>query len=182
MKSGSAVSILIDGSVRSPHLCETQVIDLSDPRNPETRQPYHAAMGVLETNASKLERRMQSIRRATEKSIVDLLKRYTDNGYAIRRAALVVGSVIDPDSIANPHIRAHALEGRLFRTTLEAALQSRGIQCAIFIEHDTYPTASNLLRQSRTQIQRTLAHLGRSVNGPWRADEKLAALAAWMSL
>jgi len=182
VKSGSAVSILIDGSVRSPHLCETQVIDLSDPRNPETRQPYHAAMGVLETNASKLERRMQSIRRATEKSIVDLLKRYTDNGYAIRRAALVVGSVIDPDSIANPHIRAHALEGRLFRTTLEAALQSRGIQCAIFIEHDTYPTASNLLRQSRTQIQRTLAHLGRSVNGPWRADEKLAALAAWMSL
>jgi len=182
VKSGSAVSILIDGSVRSPHLCETQVIDLSDPRNPETRQPYHAAMGVLETNASKLERRMQSIRRATEKSIVDLLKRYTDNGYAIRRAALVVGSVIDPDSIANPHIRAHALEGRLFRPTLEAALQSRGIQCAIFIEHDTYPTASNLLRQSRTQIQRTLAHLGRSVNGPWRADEKLAALAAWMSL
>src|SRR5439155_750171 len=81
VKSGSAVSILIDGSVRSPHLCETQVIDLSDPRNPETRQPYHAAMGVLETNASKLERRMQSIRRATEKSIVDLLKRYTDNGY-----------------------------------------------------------------------------------------------------
>src|SRR5438132_1703091 len=182
VKSGSAVSILIDGSVRSPHLCESQVINLSDPRNPETRQPYHAAMGVLETNASKLERRMQSIRRATEKSIVDLFKRCTDNGYAIRRAALVVGSVIDPDSIANPHIRAHALEGRLFRTTLEAALQSRGIQCAIFIEHDTYPTASNLLRQSRTQIQRTLAHLGRSVNGPWRADEKLAALAAWMSL
>ena len=182
VKSGWAVSILIDGSVRSPHLCGSQVINLSDPRNPETRQPYHAAMGVLETNARKLKRRMQSIRRATEKSIVDLLKRCTDNGYAIRRAALVVGSVIDPDSIANPHIRAHALEGRLFRTTLETALQSHGIQCAIFIERDTYVTASNVLRQSRTHIQRTLAHLSRSVNGPWRADQKLAALAAWMSL
>jgi hypothetical protein len=174
--------IVIDGSVRSPHLCETQVINLSDPRNPETRQPYHAAMGVLEMNATKLKRRVQSVHRATQESIVDLLKRCTDNGYAIRRAALVVGSVIDPHSIANPHIRAHALEGRLFRTTLEAALQSRGIQCAIFIERDTYPTAANLLHQSHTQIQQTLAGLGRSVNGPWRADQKLAALAAWMSL
>ena len=182
VKSGSAVSIVIDGSIRSPHLCEIRVIDLSDPRDPETLQPYHAAMGVPEMNARKLKRRVQSVRRATEQSIVDLLKRFTDNGYGIRRAALVVGSVIDPDSIANPHIRAHALEGRLFRTTLEAALQSRGIQCAVFIERDTYSTASNLLRRSHTQIHRKLAHLGRSVNGPWRADQKLAALAAWMSL
>ena len=182
MKSGWAVSILISGSARSPHLCESDAVNLSDPRNPEMRQPYHAAMGRLETNVTKLQRRAQSVRRATEQSIVDLLKRCADNGYAIRRAALVVGSMIDPDSIANPHIRAHALEGRLFRTTLETALQSREIQYAIFIERDTYAAASKLLGQSRTQIQRTLAHLGRSVNGPWRADQKLAALAAWMSL
>src|SRR5439155_9375336 len=182
VKSGWAVSILIGGSARSPHLCESDAINLSDPRNPEMRQPYHAAMGMLETNAAKLTRRVQGVRRATERSVVDLLKRCADNEYAIRRAALVVGSVIDPDSISNPHIRAHALEGRLFRTTLEAALQSRGIQCAIFIERDTYPTGSKLLRQSRTQIQRTLVDLGRSVSGPWRADQKVAALAAWMSL
>ncbi len=182
VKSGWAVSVLISGSARSPHLCESEPINLSDPRNPEMRQPYHAAMGVLETETTKLKRRMQSVRQATEKSVVDLLKRCTDRGYKVRRAALVVGSVIDPASIANPHIRAHALEGRLFRTTLETALQSRGIQCTIFIEPDTYAAASKLLGQSRTQIQRTLAHLGRSVNGPWRADQKLAALAAWMSL
>ena len=182
VKSGLAVSVLIDGSARSPHLCESDVVNLSDPRNPEMRQPYHVAMGMLETNATKLKRRVRSVRRATGQSILALLKRCADNGYAIRRAVLVVGSVIDPDSIANPHIRAHALEGRLFRVTLEAALQSRGIQCAIFIERDTYAAASKLLGQSRTQIQRTLAHLGRSVNGPWRADQKLAALAAWMSL
>ena len=182
VKSGWAVSILIGGSARSPHLCESDAIKLSDPRNPEMRQAYHAAMGMLETNASKLKRRMQSVRQATEKSVVDLLKRCTDRGYKVRRAALVVGSVIDPASIANPHIRAHALEGRLFRTTLETALQSREIQYAIFIERDMYAAASKLLGQSRTQIQRTVAHLGHSVNGPWRADQKLAALAAWMSL
>ena len=182
VKSGWAVLILISGSARSPHLCESDVINLSDPRNPEMRQPYHAAMGKLETDTTKLKRRMQSVRQATEKSVVVLFNRCVDSGYKVRRAALVVGSVIDPDSIVSPHIRAHALEGRLFRTTLETALQSHGIQCAIFIERDTCAAASKLLGQSHTQIQRTLVHLGRSVNGPWRADQKLAALAAWTSL
>jgi hypothetical protein len=182
VKSGWAVSVLIGGSVRTPQLYKSDVLNLSDPRSPETRQPYHAAMGKLETNPATLKRRVQGVRHATERSITDFIKRCRDSGYAVRRAALVVGSVIDPNSIANPHIRAHALEGRLFRTTLEAALQSRGIHCVIFVERDTYPTASNLLHQSRTQIQQTLVRLGRSVNGPWRADHKMAALAAWMSL
>ncbi len=182
VKSGWAVSILIDGSVRSPRLCESCVIDLSDPRNPETRQPYHAAMGKLETNAATLKRRVQSVRRATERSIADLIQRWTDDGCAIHRAALVVGSLIDPESIANPHIRAHALEGRLFRMVLEDALRSRGIQCAIFAERDVYPRASNLLRQPPVQIRRAIAELGHSVDGPWRADQKVAALAAWTSL
>jgi hypothetical protein len=139
-------------------------------------------MGKLETNAATLKRRVQSVRRATERSIADLMQRWTDDGCTIHRAALVVGSVIDSELIANPHIRAHALEGRLFRTVLEDALRSRGIQCAIFTERDVYPTASNLLGQSPIQIRRTIAEFGRSASVPWRADQKAAAVAAWTSL
>jgi hypothetical protein len=182
VKSGWAVFVLIEGSIRAPRLRQSDVIKLSDPQNPETQQPYHAAMGKLETNAATLKRRVQSVRHTTERSIADLIQRCADDGCAIHRAALVVGSVIDPESIANPHIRAHALEGRLFRTVLEDALRSRGIQCAIFTERDVYPGASNLLAQSPVQIRRTIAELGRSASGPWRADQKVAALTAWTSL
>jgi hypothetical protein len=182
VKSGRAVFVLIEGSIRAPRLRQRDVINLSDPRNPDTRQPYHAAMGKLETNAATLKRRFQSVRRATERSIADLIQRCADDGCAIHRAALVVGSLIDPESIANPHIRAHALEGRLFRRVLEDALRSRGIQCAIFTERDVYPTASNLLGQSPIQIRRTIAEFGRSASVPWRADQKAAAVAAWTSL
>jgi hypothetical protein len=135
-------------------------------------------MGRLETNASKLKRRTQSVRRATTKSVADLLQRCAD--YKIRSAGLVVGSMIDPESIANPHIRAHALEGRLFRTTLKSALEAHGIRCSIFREHDIYATASKSLEQSPERIKRALLDLGCSGNGPWRADQKLAALAAWV--
>jgi hypothetical protein len=182
VKSGWAVSILIGGSLRAPRLRQSDVINLSDPRNSETRQPYHAAMGKLETNAATLKRRAQSVHRATERSIADLIQRCADDGCAIHRAALVVGSVIDPESIANPHIRAHALEGRLFRTVLEDALRSRGIKCAVFSERDVYATASNLLGQSPVRIRGTIAELGRSASGPWRVDQKMAAVAAWTSL
>jgi len=145
VRSGRAVAVVITGSIAVPHLCANEVINLSDPKEPETQQPYHAAMGKLETNETKLKRRIQRVRRATEKSIVDLLKRSADEGYAIRRAGLVVGSVVDPDSITNPHIRAHALEGRLFRTILEAALQEQGIRCSIFRERDIHAAAAKSL-------------------------------------
>jgi hypothetical protein len=183
VKSGWAAAVLIGGSKRTPRLCASEVIDLSDPREPVTRQPYHAAFGKLETNEAPLKRRIDSIRRAAEKSIVDLVKRCARDGYAIRRAGLVVGSVIEhPESIANPHIRAHALEGQLFRTTLQSALQEQGIRCSIFGERDIYAAAAKVVGQSPEQIKRVLMDLGRSASGPWRADQKLAALAGWLSL
>src|SRR5437773_11877804 len=66
VKSGRAVFVLIEGSICAPHLSQSGMINLSDPLNPETRQPYHAAMGKLQTNAAALKRRIQSVRRATE--------------------------------------------------------------------------------------------------------------------
>jgi hypothetical protein len=38
------------------------------------------------------------------------------------------------------------------------------------------------LSQSEDKLKRTVLEIGRLQNGPWRADEKIAALAAWLSL
>ncbi|HEY6205498.1 MAG TPA: hypothetical protein VIW21_04970 [Chthoniobacterales bacterium] len=181
VKSGWATAVIVGGSSSAPRLCMSEVINLADPQAPETQQPYHAGFGTLETDEAKLKRRIQGVGRATEKSIVDLVQRRVKNGYAIARAALVVGSVIEPKSIANPHVRAHALEGQLFRTTLEAALQTRGIRCAIFRERDIYALAAKSLRRSPAQIKRALADLGRGEKH-WRAEQKSAGLAAWLLL
>ncbi len=182
VKSGWATSVLLAGSVRSPELYDSRVIELSDPHDPATRQPYHAAMGKLETDAAKLKRRTHRVDRMAKKAVADLLQRYLGHGYTTRHAGLVVGSQIDPDKIANPHIRAHALEGRLFRTTLETALRSQGVRCSVFTERNAYAEAANILGQSPERTKLAIAELGRSAKGPWRADQKLAALAAWVSL
>src|SRR5438046_3000435 len=38
------------------------------------------------------------------------------------------------------------------------------------------------LHRSESQLRRAVTELGRAIDGPWRADEKTAALAAWMTL
>jgi hypothetical protein len=94
----------------------------------------------------------------------------------------VVGSQIDPDSIANPHIRAHAFEGRLFRSVLEEALQAHRIRTDVFIERDAYAQAALELKESTENVRCVIQNFGRDTDAPWRAEQKLAAIAAWLAL
>jgi hypothetical protein len=182
VKSGWAAAVLLTGSARSPQLCDVQRINLSDPRLPETRQPYHAAMGRLETDTRKINRRVDVVRRIAEKSIAKLLADYRQQNFTIKRAALVVGSQIDPHSVTNPHIRAHAFEGRLFRSVLEKTLQTHRIRTDVLIERDAYREAIVILKQSNEHVRRMIQIFGRDTKAPWRAEQKLAAVAAWVAL
>ena len=182
VKSGWAAAVLLTGPARSPQLCDVRRMDLSDPRLPETRQPYHAAMGKLETDTTKINRRVRVVRGIAQQSIATLIAGYRQKGYAISRAALVVGSQLDPASIANPHIRAHAFEGQLFRSVLEEALQAHRIRTEILIERNAYAQGATKLKESNENVRRVIQNFGQDTQGPWRAEQKLAALAAWLAL
>jgi hypothetical protein len=182
VKSGWATVVLLTGAIDLPTLRDNRVIDLSDPQFPETRQPYHAAFGQLETDAKERNRRTGVVHRITKQSIKKLLADYRRKGYAITHASLVVGSQIDPASIANPHIRAHALEGQLFRSALERALNAHSIRTAILLERDAYNKATSQLKRPIDDVRRLIQNLGRSTEAPWRAGQKLAAVAACLAL
>jgi len=182
VKSGWAAAVLLTGTARSPHLCDVRRIELSDPQHPETRQPYHAAMGKLERDARKINQRIDVVRCIAQQSIATLLAGYRQQNLRIRRAALVVGSQIDPDSIANPHIRAHAFEGRLFRSVLEESLRAHRIRANILIERHAYAHAVEELKQTNKNVRRKIQDFGRETETPWRAEQKLAAVAAWLGL
>jgi len=182
VKSGWAAAVLLTGPARSPRLCDARRINLSDPRLPETRQPYHAAMGRLETDTRKINRLVDVVRRTAEKSIAKLLAGYRQQNFTIKRAALVVGSQIDPHSVTNPHIRAHALEGQLFRSVLQESLHAHRILSDVLIERDAYARAAVQLKQSNENMRRVIQKFGRDTKAPWRAEQKLAAVAAWVAL
>src|SRR5438067_1270472 len=106
VNSGWAAAVLLRAPARSQRLSDIRQIDLSDPRLPETRRPYHAAMGKLDTDATQIERRTRVVRRVAQQSVTTLLASYRQEGLTVSRAVLMIGSEIDPHSIANPHIRA----------------------------------------------------------------------------
>ena len=182
VKSGWAAAVLLTDSARSPRLCDVQRIDFSDPQLPETRQPYHAGMGRLETDMKKISRRVDIVRRITKKSIAKLLAGYRQQNFTIKRAAFVVGSQIDPHSVTNPHIRAHALEGQLFRSVLQESLHGHGIRTEVLLEREAYGKAAVELKQSNENVRCMIQNLGRDAKASWRAEQKLAALAAWFAL
>ncbi len=185
VKSGWAVVVLLTKPSHSLQLSDVSRVELSDPRLPETRQPYHAAMGKLETNSEKLDRRERVVRCIAQQSLSNLLLGYRQKGYAIKRAAVVVGSQVDPARIASPHIRAHALEGRLFRAAVEETLRGQKIRADVLLERDAYARVAARLKQSIDELKLAIQNLGRSRpanSRPWRAEQKLAALAALFAL
>jgi hypothetical protein len=94
----------------------------------------------------------------------------------------VVGSLGDPESIANPHVRAHAYEGRLFRTALQRAARGQGLSCRVALERDLLATVARETSVPSRVLRRMTLALGREAGSPWRAEEKQAALAAWLVL
>lgn len=182
VKSGWAAVVLLTGSPLSPHVVDSSGIELCDPAIPESRQPYHAAFGTARDSGPELAGLLRSVRRYGGGSVGDLIRRHRDAGHPLAGAGVVVGSTIDPAGIANDHIRIHALEGQLFRTVVkDAAVRSR-LPCSIWRERDLYALATGIVKRPEQRLRGTLAAFGREVTGPWRAEQKLAALAAWLVL
>jgi hypothetical protein len=183
VKSGWAMAVLLAGPWNAPKLVSCQAVLLSDPKIPQSKQPCHAALVLPEKKGKALRKKLEGIvAGAAKKSVHELLKQASAEGYGVFGAVLVVGSLVDPATLHNEHIRAHGLEGQLFRTTLEDALGEQGIPSKVLLEKTAYGTASSALGKSPTDTKRMIAGLGELQEGSWRAEEKLATLAAWMAL
>jgi hypothetical protein len=182
VKSGYAIAVALSGPASAPGILARRLVQLSDPAVPETRQPYHDGFYKQQDDPRELARRTAIVRRCAKREVAVLLKDECFGGLRCRGAGLVVGSVIDPAKVGNLHIRAHASEGQLFRTVLAEALTFHGIPCDVSVEKTLAETAAKRLKRSNAEITRTIAALGKTLGGTWRADEKAACVAAWMAL
>jgi hypothetical protein len=182
VKSGFAVAVVLSGTTAAPVALARRIVQLSDPGIEETRQPYHDGFGTAQEDVKAIARLSRIIQRCAKRSVADLLSDESLAGACCRGAGLIVGSVIEPAKVGNPHIRAHANEGRLFRTVLEEALTERGVVCSVIVEKTLATQAARTLHGPGGQIAKVVGSLGAALAGPWRAEEKAAATAAWMLL
>src|SRR5580693_1517163 len=137
------MAALLTGPMNAPKLIHCRSVLLSDPKIPQSKQPHHAALELPETEAKAVTKMLRKVvADAAKKSVSELLKQAGELKYEVRGAGLVVGSLVDPATLHNEHIRAHGLEGQLFRTVLELALEAQKISCKVLLEKTAYATAS----------------------------------------
>ena len=182
VKSGFAIAVVLRGPASAPGAIAREIVEVSDPDVVETRQPYHHGFSRHEEDERQIAKRVKIVERCARQSIAALLKDERFDGFACRDAGLVVGSVIDPATVGNPHIRAHASEGKLFRSVLESALQAHGISCDVIVDKHLAVKAAAGLKRGDEEIRSVVSGFGKALGGPWRADEKAASAAAWLAL
>jgi hypothetical protein len=182
VKSGYAITVALAGPAASPAPLARIVVALSDPKIAKTKQPFHHGFGAAQADQTEIARLVTIIERCARGSIDALLADSRFGVRVCRGAGLVVGSVIDPAAVGNLHIRAHASEGRLFRTVIADALAARKIDCAVHVEKQLGGESSKALKRTSGEIARTVSEFGRTLGPPWRAEEKAAATAAWLAL
>ena len=183
VKSGWATTILLVGPGTRPRVLDRRMTLLADPDDPEACQPYHAGLDTHETRAARAVKRLvKAVERYAHRSVARLIAEYRAAGHRVRGVGIVVGSVVDPATIANDHIRAHAEEGRLFRTVVEQAVRACRLPARVTVERELYRAAARALSVPAGRLRNRVTALGELVDGRWRAEEKGAALAAWMAL
>ena len=182
VKSGFAIAVVLRGPASAPGAIAREIVELSDPDVVETRQPYHHGFSRHEEDERQIAKRVEIVERCTRQSIAALLKDERFDGATWRSAGLVVGSVIDPATVGNPHIRAHASEGKLFRSVLESALQAHGISCDVIVDKHLAVKAAAGLKRGDEEIRSVVSGFGKALGGSWRAEEKAASTAAWLAL
>ncbi len=183
MKTARATAVVVAGTAASPHVLEHRSLELWDPDVPDSRQPYHAGLGLSAEAGEPIVRRACDAARAVAiTALRELVAHVRAGGHEPRGIGLVVGSETDPAKIANPHVRAHASEGRLFREVLEAGAEACDLPSFVLVERDAYDAAATALHRRADALQRAATELGRGHPGPWRAEEKTAAIAAWLAL
>ena len=109
------------------------------------------------------------------KSVSSLIREHQKTAN-IKAAGVVVGSLIDPTTIGNDHIRIHAMEGKLFREVLIDGAEHSGVKCSVWRERDLYGVAAKQLKTAETVLRKKLTALGEGAPDGWRAEHKLPRL------
>ena len=172
-KTARAIAVVLAGTTASPRAVIRTAITLASPEDPALFQPYHELMDL-------------PWERAIEAAATKGLKLLIEELRSRRIDVSCIGIVGAPERnlavIGSPHIRAHAAEGVLFRHVLQVGAEANDLPSAIHSERGIEASAAASLGVSLDEMRARLAEIGRVLGSPWRADEKTAAMAAWMAL
>jgi hypothetical protein len=150
------------------------------------RQPYHTAekLPIGEARAV-IARARETATRLARKAIEEVQGAIRPQGFELKISCMLLASgkpLPALEKILASHALIHTADGELFRDALREACKELELENVAFPERTLLQAASPELDLPADELLRRVALLGASLGSPWTQDEKLAALAAWMSL
>jgi hypothetical protein len=118
-------------------------------------------------------------RKAVRNSVAEI------SDYEVKGASVLLASgrpLPGLAAILASHATIHTAEGEFYRAALREACACCGLREIGIKERDLMAEAIHTLGRSAENLERSIAEFGRVVGSPWRQDEKLSALAAWLAL
>jgi hypothetical protein len=187
----AAVGVTLNAG--APRLVHSSIVKTAADGDRIAKEPYHVAAGWDGLNrvpphpdpkAAIAEGRKAQARLATE-AIADIVR-----ALEAQKLKTVAGAVLatrawlghDLAGILGSHAHVHVYEGEAVRDAVRAGLKANKITAQDVGEKSLYAVAAKALKQSEARLKTTLTALRGGASGPWRQDQKLAALAAWLLL
>jgi hypothetical protein len=147
-------------------------------RGPNGEASREAAAAVAEGHKRQRE--------LAAKGLGDIVRKLRDTGYERVIAALLVnraGWITDALAYSLSWLEHVPIaEGLAVRDALRFACGQCGVEVAEIDEKSLHEVASKQLRLSPHDIDIRLKSLGATIEGPWRREQKLACLAAWVTV
>jgi len=160
-------------------------IEMADARRPESKQPYHAVEGLP---AGEAERRLAAFEadagRMAHEGLERIAGRLVEGGHRLVGLGILDSSGRKGVSLAATlasHALIHTADGDHFRNAIAAAAARLGLAVSRVRARDL-PAEAAAIGRPKEALDRSLAAWGREVGPPWGADQKAAALLAWLVL
>jgi hypothetical protein len=184
--SGWAAAVAVSGPPSAPEVVDRRRIEIADAEDPDAKRPYHAAEGLDLGDAERLVRRCtQASQRLARAAVGTMLAELRTAGHGVVGCGLLQGSgraLPDLADILASHALIHTAEGQMFRDILAEAGRHHGLPVVEVRERELMARCTADLGLSADELTRRLTEMGRALGPPWRQDEKLATLAAWLAL
>jgi hypothetical protein len=183
--SGWAVAVAVAGTPAKPVVLERRRIDIADAAIPGSKQPYHAAASLDAGKAETLIRRCRESSASLAAGAIGVLAALLSEKHRLVGSGILFGSgrpLPELAAILRSHALIHTAEGEFFREVLSSASERCSLPVKRVQEREVWDRAAGVFRLESKTLQDRIDTLGRSLGPPWRQDEKLASLAAWIAL
>src|SRR5580698_2425119 len=184
--SGWAAVVALGRTPNGPIVLGRSRVDLIEEGFPESKQPYHAIEALaLEEASQRLDRYRRQVEAKALAALHRLQEELTDREFRLKSVGILESSGrkgSSLESILASHAAIHSADGDHFRNALSTAALALGFSVSRVPARDLDTRAAACLHQSLNHLGDAVRELGRQVGSPWGADQKQAALLAWLLL